>query len=184
MYKRCSPCSTNRFFTVRCTQDLRRGSGLVNEHKVFFHWKKKIAARKLTANNEQCTATRSSRFRQQYFIRLKINFVPHSSCSRIVYSGLYNFIEISPSFYHNLLKTRQIFLDIFSKFLIINFLKFYELNEKFTPNFLWIFQKFSKCSRNFLKLVEDLIKFSWTFNFSQYIKIFPSNPCWKFLSFP
>ncbi len=39
-------------------------------------------------NNKQCTATRSSRFRQQYFIWRKNNFVPYSSCLRIVYSGL------------------------------------------------------------------------------------------------
>ncbi len=44
--------------------------------------------RKLTANNEQCTATRLSRFRQQYFIWGKNNLVPYSSCSRIVYSRL------------------------------------------------------------------------------------------------
>ncbi len=84
MYKRRS----NRFFTVHCTQDLRWGSGFVDEHKVFFHRKKSSAARKLTVNNEQCTATRSSRFRQRYFIRLKNNFVPYSSCSWIVCSGL------------------------------------------------------------------------------------------------
>ncbi len=60
---------------LRRTQDLRRGSGLVDEHKELFRRKKLSAALKLTANNEQCTATRSSRFRQQYFIRRKNNFV-------------------------------------------------------------------------------------------------------------
>ncbi len=44
--------------------------------KNFFIEKKLSAALKLTANNEQCTATRSSHFRQQYFIRRKNNFVP------------------------------------------------------------------------------------------------------------
>ncbi len=49
----------------RRTQDLRRGSGLVDERKELFRRKKKSsAALKLTANNEQCTATRSSCFRQ------------------------------------------------------------------------------------------------------------------------
>ncbi len=88
VYKRRSPCFTNRFFAVRCTQDSRRGSSLVDEHKIFFHLKKSSAAQKLTTNNEQCTATRSSCFRQQYFIRRKNYFIPYSSCSRIVYSGL------------------------------------------------------------------------------------------------
>ncbi len=89
VYKRCSPCFANRFFAICCMQDLRRGNSLVDEHKVFFRQKKKLSAvRKLTANNEQCTATRSSRFCQQYFIQRKNNFVPYSSCSRIVYSGL------------------------------------------------------------------------------------------------
>ncbi len=72
-----------------CTQDLCQGNGLVDEHKVFFHQKKLSAVQKLMTNNEQCTATRSSLFRQQYFIWRKNNFVPYSSCSRIVYSGLY-----------------------------------------------------------------------------------------------
>ncbi len=88
VYKRHLPCFANKFFAVRCMLDLRRGSGLVDEHKVFFCWKKSFALRKLMANNEQCTATRSSHFRQQYFIPRKNNFVPYSSCSRIVYSGL------------------------------------------------------------------------------------------------
>ncbi len=88
VYKRHSPCFANRFFVVCCMQDLRRGNGLVDKHKVFFHWKKLSAVRKLTANNEQCTATRSSRFRQQYFIWWKNNFVPYSSCLHIVYRGL------------------------------------------------------------------------------------------------
>ncbi len=44
--------------------------------KNFFVEKKLSATLKLTANNEQCTATRSSHFRQQYFIRRKNNFVP------------------------------------------------------------------------------------------------------------
>ncbi len=61
--------------------------------KYFFIEKKLSAAQKLTANNEQCTATRLSRFRQQYFIRRKNNFIPYSSCLWIVYSGLYTFIE-------------------------------------------------------------------------------------------
>ncbi len=86
VYKRRSPCFANWFFAVRCTQDLRRGSGLIDEHKEHFRQKKSSAALKLTANSEQCTATRSSRFRQQYFIRRKNNFVPYSSCLRIVYS--------------------------------------------------------------------------------------------------
>ncbi len=59
--------------------------------KYFFVEKKSSAAQKLTVNNEQCTATRSSRFHQQYFIRPKNNFVPYSSCSRIVFSGLQNY---------------------------------------------------------------------------------------------
>ncbi len=88
VYKRHSPCFTNRFFAVRCTQFLHGGSGLVGEHKLFFRRKKSSAVRKLTANNEQCTAIHLSRFRQQYFIRRKNNSIPYSSCSRIVYSGL------------------------------------------------------------------------------------------------
>ncbi len=36
--------------------------------KYFFVEKKSSVARKLTANNEQCTATHSSHFRQHYFI--------------------------------------------------------------------------------------------------------------------
>ncbi len=88
VYKRRLLCFANRFFAVRCTQDLHWGSGLIDEHKVLFRWKKIVYALKLTANNEQCTATCSSRFRQQYFIRRKNNFVPYSSCLRIVYSGL------------------------------------------------------------------------------------------------
>ncbi len=37
---------------------MRRGSGLVDKHKVFFRQKKKSSIeQKLTANNEQCTAT-------------------------------------------------------------------------------------------------------------------------------
>ncbi len=44
--------------------------------------------RKLTANNKRCIVARSPRFREQYFIRQKNNFVPYLSCSRIVYSGL------------------------------------------------------------------------------------------------
>ncbi len=53
----------------RRTPDLHWGSGLVDEHKEFFRRKKKSSATlKLTANNEQCTATHLSRFRQQYFI--------------------------------------------------------------------------------------------------------------------
>ncbi len=36
VYKRCLPCFANRVFTVRCTQDLHRGSGLVDKYKVFF----------------------------------------------------------------------------------------------------------------------------------------------------
>ncbi len=87
VYKRRLPCFVNRFFTLRCTQDLHRGNGLVDEHKVFFRRKKIVCRWKLTANNEQCTATRSSRFRQQYFIRRNNNFIHYSSCLRIVYSG-------------------------------------------------------------------------------------------------
>ncbi len=44
MYKRRSPGFMNRFFAIHCTQDLRQGSGLVDEHKVFF-LKKKIICR-------------------------------------------------------------------------------------------------------------------------------------------
>ncbi len=94
VYKRRSPYFANRFFAVRCTQDLRWGSSLVDEHKVFFCRKKSSAAWKLTTNNEQCTATVSSHFRQQYFIRWKNNFFPYSSCSRIVYSGLKEYYGI------------------------------------------------------------------------------------------
>ncbi len=89
--KRCLPCFENRFFAVRCMQDLRRGSSLVDEHKVLFVEKKLSATLKLTANNKPSTATRSSRFHQQYFIRWKNNFVSYSSCLRIVYSGLLSF---------------------------------------------------------------------------------------------
>ncbi len=82
VYKRRLPCFANRFFDICCTQDLHRGSGLVDDHKVFFRRKKIICC------EQQCTATRSSHFRQQYFIRRKNNFVPYSSCSWIVCSGL------------------------------------------------------------------------------------------------
>ncbi len=96
VYERRSPCFANRFFPVRCTPDLCWGSGLVDEHKVLFRWKKKSAALKLTANNEQCTATRLSCFHQQYFIQWKNNFVPYSSCSRIVYrAGLCVWVNCS-----------------------------------------------------------------------------------------
>ncbi len=61
--------------------------------KYFFVKKKSSAARKLTANNEQCTATHSSRFCQQYFIWRKNNFVPYLSCSGIVYSGLFTHLQ-------------------------------------------------------------------------------------------
>ncbi len=54
----------------RRTQNLRRGSGLLDAHKELFRRKKnRLLQLKLTANNEQCRATRLSRFRQQYFIR-------------------------------------------------------------------------------------------------------------------
>ncbi len=76
VYKRRFPCFANRFFAIRRTQDLRQGCDLVDKHKELFRQKKSSAALKLTANNEQCTATHSSRFRQQYFIRWKNNFVP------------------------------------------------------------------------------------------------------------
>ncbi len=76
VYKRHLPCFANRFFAVRRTQDLRRGSGLIDEHKEPLRKKKLSVTLKLMANNEQCTATHSSRFRQQYFIRWKNNFVP------------------------------------------------------------------------------------------------------------
>ncbi len=88
VYKRCLPCFTNRVFTVR-----RICIGVVvssTNTKYFFVKKKLSAARKLMANNKPCTATRSYRFRWQYFIRWKNNFVPYSSCLRIVYSGLSN----------------------------------------------------------------------------------------------
>ncbi len=88
VYKRRLPCFVNRFFAARCTQNLCWGSSLVDEHEVFLLRKKSPAARKLTVNDKQCTATRSSCFYQQYFIRRKNNFVPYSSCLRIVYSGL------------------------------------------------------------------------------------------------
>ncbi len=91
---------------------------------------------------------------------------------------------MSLSFYHNLHKTPQIFWIFFQNFYSENLYKFYELNEKFTLNFLWIFQKFSKCSQNFFKTcVKDLIKFSWTFNFFQYFKTFPNNPGENFKDF-
>ncbi len=96
VYKRQSSYFVNRFFAACCTQDLRRGSGLVDEHEVFVRQKKLSATRKLTTNNEQCTATRSSRFCQQYFIRRKNNFFPYSSCSRIVYGGIHNFLFFCP----------------------------------------------------------------------------------------
>ncbi len=44
VYKRRLPCFANRFFTVRRTQDLRRGSGLLDEHKELFRRKKKLSA--------------------------------------------------------------------------------------------------------------------------------------------
>ncbi len=47
VYKRHSPCFTNRFFNVRCTQDLHRGSGLADEHKVFFVKKKIVCSAKI-----------------------------------------------------------------------------------------------------------------------------------------
>ncbi len=47
VYKRRSPCFTNRFFTLHCTQDLHRGSSLIDEHKVFFHLKKIICCAKI-----------------------------------------------------------------------------------------------------------------------------------------
>ncbi len=91
VYKRCLLCFANRFFAICCMQDWCRGSGLIDEHKVFFRQKKRSSvARKLAGNNEQCTATHSFLFRQQYFIRWKNNFVSYSSCLWIVYSGLKN----------------------------------------------------------------------------------------------
>ncbi len=88
VYKRCSPCFANRFFAVRriCVAVVVSSTNPM----YFFVEKKPSAAQKLMANKKQCTATRSSRFRQQYFIRRKNNFVPYSSCLRIVYSGLNN----------------------------------------------------------------------------------------------
>ncbi len=77
VYKRRSPCFAKRFFSVCRTQDLRRSSSLLDEHKELFRRKKNCLSQlKLTANNKQCRATRSSRFRQQYFIQRKNNFVP------------------------------------------------------------------------------------------------------------
>ncbi len=35
IHSRCSPCFANRFFAIRCLQDLHRGSGLFDEHGVF-----------------------------------------------------------------------------------------------------------------------------------------------------
>ncbi len=37
----------NRFFAVCCIQDLHRGSGLIDKHKVFFHWKKNCLPQKI-----------------------------------------------------------------------------------------------------------------------------------------
>ncbi len=83
MYKRRSPCFTNRFFIIRriCV----RVAVSSTNTKYFFVEKKSSAVRKLMAHNEQCTATRLSHFHQQYFIRRNNNFV---SCLRIVYSEL------------------------------------------------------------------------------------------------
>ncbi len=57
-------------FAIRRTQDLRQGSGLLDEHKELFRRKKNCLLQlKLTVNNDQCRATRLSHFLQQYFIR-------------------------------------------------------------------------------------------------------------------
>ncbi len=47
VYKRRSPCFANRFFAVRCTQDLRQGSGFLDEYKKLFRRKKIICRAKI-----------------------------------------------------------------------------------------------------------------------------------------
>ncbi len=42
VYSMCSPCFANGFFSLRCSQDLRRGVSLFDEHKGVFCQKKKI----------------------------------------------------------------------------------------------------------------------------------------------
>ncbi len=88
VYGRCSACFANWFFTVHCSQDLLRGSGLFYEHKVATSGK--YVRRKLITNNGQCIAARSLCFCEQYFVWQKNGFVPYLSCSRIVYSRLIN----------------------------------------------------------------------------------------------
>ncbi len=72
VYSRRSTCFANRFFAVCCLQDLHQGSGLFDEHKGVFRWKKEICplapvvnmfAYKLMVNNEQCLAAYSTCFR-------------------------------------------------------------------------------------------------------------------------
>ncbi len=81
---------------------------------------------KLTANNERCKVARLPCFREQYFVRWKSGFVPYSSCLRIVYSGLQNFLKC-------FLKRYEIILEIFWNFL---FLKFFKIIFKFPVIFL------------------------------------------------
>ncbi len=83
VYQRRLLCFTNRFFAIHCMQDLRQGNGLVEEYKIFFRRKKIVYQAKI--DGEQRTVY--SNFRQQCFIWQKNNFVPYSSCLRIVYSG-------------------------------------------------------------------------------------------------
>ncbi len=108
--------------------------------KNIFVEKKSSAAPKLTANNEQCTATRSSHFQQQYFIRRKNDFVPlfvifahvHEQCI----SGLTIKQPSQPSIYFF---GRILFIFIFFVLFFIN--QSYENTSKKLAGFYLIFDK-------------------------------------------
>ncbi len=64
----------------RRTQDLRRSSGLVDEHKELFRWKKSSAALKLTSKTNSVQQHVRLVFANSILFGKKIILSPYSSC--------------------------------------------------------------------------------------------------------
>ncbi len=71
VYKRRLPCFANRFFAVDCTQDLHWGSGLVEEHKVFFRWKKIVCRTKIDGEQRTVYSNKFVSFSPTIFYSVK-----------------------------------------------------------------------------------------------------------------